>query len=45
MNGTSGFQEARPSTPRSTANLLLHEQQHQSGNSSCAISLNKMPMR
>ena len=29
MNGTSGFQEGRSSTSRSSTNRLLHEQQHQ----------------
>ena len=29
MNGTSGFQEVRSSTSRSSANRLLHEQRHQ----------------
>ena len=31
MNGTSGFQEVRPSTSRSTADRFLHEQRHQFG--------------
>ena len=29
MNGTSGFQEVRPSTSRSPADHFRHEQQHQ----------------
>lgn len=34
MNGTSGFQEVRSSTSRSSTNRLLDEQRHQFGNGS-----------
>jgi hypothetical protein len=38
MNGTSGFQEVRSSTSRSSTNRLLQEQRHQFGTCSRDLS-------
>jgi hypothetical protein len=46
MNGTSGFQEVRSSTPRSSTNRMLREQRHQFGTGSqYLLATKELPRR